>query len=102
MDEVESALRGFRRFMLVVCFGAAIIAVATGYHAAKDEMTGVATYYKSTGKGSRGETVTREGAPAKFRDAINTLGTTSMIGLVVSVASFAVYWKLDERTPNCP
>ncbi len=80
--------------MVAVCIVATIVAISTGYFAAKSEMTGVATYHYPGGKTSKSETVTRESAPSKFHDATNTLWEISMFGVAGAVASFLVYKKI--------
>jgi hypothetical protein len=79
----------FRRFALAVYIVATIIVAVAGYFALRNEMTGIATYHRGI-KGSKSETVTRENAPAKFRDATNEKWELSIISLVVAVGSFVI------------
>src|SRR5204863_9776749 len=59
---------------LIVAAGAAIAAVCFTWHAASNEFTGKATYYElATRNKIRGEAVTRQTSPTKFRAATNWL-----------------------------
>jgi hypothetical protein len=67
------------------------------YLAASNEITGAATYHRDfMAKGDKGELVSRESAPAKFRAATNAWWGGGALCLGVTVISFTIYRKLDE------
>lgn len=88
-----------RRRAIFVAIGALIIGGILAYNAASNEVTGEATYGYGFGRGGawrRNEKVTREDSPAKFREATNLWWGLSGFCLIVSVASFWFYRKIDE------
>ena len=85
---------------ILVAIGALIFGGILAYHALSNEVTGMATYRTYGGRIGRGtvrsEKVTREDSPLKFREATNFIWGLSGFCLVVSVASFWFYRKIDE------
>lgn len=80
--------------------GAIVAAICSGlvaYHALSCEKTGHATLHHW---GSRGagwnEPVTREGAPAKFREATNNTWALSLLLLMASGGLFVFHRKLES------
>lgn len=94
MDTVEFELLGFKRFLVATCILAIFVALSAGYFAIESEATGIATYHYGAGKTSKHETVTRESAPSKFREATDRNWEISAIGLVVGVVGFVLYRKI--------
>jgi hypothetical protein len=83
------------RKALFVAVAAIIYSGALAYHAAIHEITGTATYYHNIlSKGDRGEPVSRETSPAKFRKATNLLWGGSGLFLGITVLSLAYYRRL--------
>ncbi len=85
-----------RRIALFVSIGALILAGNRLYTAASSEITGTATYSIGIGRGQRGEHVTREQSPRKFRVATNLNWGWGAMALAASVGSFLFYRKLDD------
>jgi len=82
---------------LFAAIGATICCGVLIYFAASNEITGTATYHRGfLAKGDKGEAVTREASPAKFRAATNWLWGGSALCFGVAVGGFALYRKLDE------
>ena len=65
------------------------------YHAARNEITGTATYHASFGKHSTAEAVTRDSSPAKFRVATNLLWGAGIVCLGVAAVTFTCYRKCE-------
>lgn len=76
--------------------GAIILTVVLGYHAASNEINGTATYHHGFGRHTRSEPVTRESAPAKFREATNLLWAGSIFSIVGAAAAFYLARKLHD------
>jgi hypothetical protein len=83
---------------IAVSIGALICGGAFAYHAASNEITGQATYQP----GIRGKlvTVTRQDAPAKFRQVTNLSWGLSVLCLAASAAGFVASRKLDSDAPS--
>ena len=88
--------RSVRRVALFVCVGALILAGYQFYHAISSEISGTATYHIGIGRTHRGERVTRDDSPKKFRVATNLNWGWSVFFVLVSVGSFVFYRKLDD------
>lgn len=79
-----------------VAIGALLLSGLLGYQAIRNEVTGTATYHQSFGRSGRSEEVTREAAPAKFREATNFLWAGCILGAVGGAIGFHFYRKLDD------
>ena len=79
---------------------AGIVALLLGLYGGYGIYTAVS--WEITGKGFytprhyKGEVVTREGSPLKFRQATNRVWTWSTVCLVVATINFTFYRKLNE------
>ncbi len=80
---------------LLLVIGALLFSGVLAYHAASNEFTGKAVYY-SMGRGTRGEPVTRESSPDKFRRATNVLWAMSGFGFMAAAACFTFHRKVNE------
>jgi hypothetical protein len=86
-----------RKLSLLIAIVAIVSCIFVGYFAARNEMTGTATYVRP-GRGSgRSEHVTREKAPAKFRQATNNLWAVSVFSLLIGIGGFVFYRQLGDR-----
>src|SRR6476620_2805906 len=86
-----------RKLSLFIAIVAILSCIVVGYFAARNEMTGTATYVRP-GRGSgRSEHVTRSEAPVKFRAATNNLWAISVFSLLIGIGGFAFYRKLGDR-----
>ena len=85
-----------RRIVLLVAIGALILAGNAIYSAASSEITGTATYHVGIGRQHRGERVTRNESPKKFRIATNLNWGWGAFFCLVSVGSFLFYRNLDD------
>jgi hypothetical protein len=84
------------RRALVVCAAAAICSALVAYHAFASEKTGRANYVHWRGRGGWSEPVTREGSPARFREAANNTWAVSLFLFMVSGGCFIFYRKLEN------
>ena|ERR1700761_1703634 len=85
------------RKALIITLAAIVYGGIIGYNAASNERTGTARYHHNYfSKSDRGEPVTREASPVKFRTATNALWVTSSVCLCVAVVSFVCYGKLRD------
>jgi hypothetical protein len=90
-----------RRLSLLIAVLGIAVCITVGYFAARNEVTGQATYVRP-GRGSgRSEHVTRAQAPAKFREATNNLWAVSVFSLILSVGGFVFYRQLGDRIETC-
>ena len=80
-----------RRFALLGGIAGLVLFFVVGYFAVRNEATDNAGI-----RYHRGEKVTREESPDKFRSATNLLWTWSGFWLIVSVAGFVFYRRLDD------
>jgi hypothetical protein len=86
-----------RKLSLLIAIVAIMSCLLTGYFAARNEITGTATYVRP-GRGSgRSEHVRRAEAPAKFRAATNDLWAMSVFSLLIGIGGFVFYRRLDGR-----
>jgi hypothetical protein len=86
-----------RKLSLFIAIVAIISCFIAGYFAARNEMTGTATFVRP-GRGSgRSEHVTRVEAPVKFRKATNELWAASVFSSLISIGGFVFYRKLGDR-----
>jgi hypothetical protein len=85
-----------RRVALFVCIGALVFGGNAIYSAVRNEITGTATYRVGIGRSHRGERVTRDQSPKKFRVATNENWGWGAFFCLVSVGSFLFYRKLDD------
>ena len=92
----DASPRRVRRIALLVAIGALILAGNRVYQAASSEVTGTAIYHIGLGRMHRGERVTRDKSPEKFRVATNLNWGWSVFFVLVSVGSFVFYRKLDD------
>jgi hypothetical protein len=82
---------------LIVSAGAAIVAACFAWHAGSNEFTGNATYYElATRNKIRGERVTHQTSPIKFRAATNGLWAASAVSVTIAIVSFLFYRKPNE------
>lgn len=85
------------RKALAVALAAAIYGGIFSYHAASNEIAGTATYHRNFfQKGERGEKVTRDASPVKFRKATNTLWGGAVACLCITFVSFVFYRNLRD------
>jgi len=84
------------KFLLAV-MGALFCSSLLAYHAASNEITGTATYHEFFHRRDKSEAVTRDGSPAKFRQATDLLWGASGLFLAGSLINFSIYRKRKHR-----
>jgi hypothetical protein len=86
--------------LLGVTIAAVIYSCAFAYFAASSEITGKAVYYHQLfSRGPRGEPVTRESSPVKFREATDYKWAASVACLGIGTAAFLSRRKSDNSRP---
>jgi hypothetical protein len=91
-DMSPEQIRKLSQFIAIV---AIISCILVGYFAARNEMTGTATYVRPGRGGHRSEHVTRADAPLKFRKATNELWAASVFSLLIGIGGFVFYRRLE-------
>ena len=91
----DASPKTIRRTAVLVAIASLMVSVFLAYRGLGNELSGKAFY--NTGARGRGEIVTREEAPAKFRQATNLLWASSIFSLTVSVISIMFYRKIDDN-----
>jgi len=84
----EWSTRALLTAIAAIVWGGYLAWQATSY-----EITGKAVYWHLVGRVMRGEPVTREDSPAKFRIATNTKWALSIVCSGVSIYMFMIYRK---------
>lgn len=85
------------RKSLAIAVAATIYGGIFVYHAASNELSGTATYHRNFfQKGDRGEKVTRDTSPVKFRTATSTLWGGAAACLCITCVSFLSYRSLRD------
>lgn len=80
---------------MLVTICSALLGGVLIYKATHNEITGSATYYTGR-KSDKGEPVTRENSPDKFRRATNVYWATGSLCLLVSALGFMFFRRLDD------
>src|SRR6267142_1825310 len=91
----DASPKTIRRTAVLVAIASLMVSLFLAYRGLGNELSGKAFY--STGARGRGEIVTREEAPAKFRQATNLLWASSIFSLTMSVISIIFYRKIDDN-----
>lgn len=99
LNAFNTSPRFVRRVALLVTIGAAVLGGVLIYKAASNEIAGAATYYNGR-KSDRGEAVTRESSPAKFRSATNAFWVAGSLCLVASAIGCLFFRKLDDNVAD--
>ena len=79
---------------LIIAIGAIICSSVLAYHAASNEITGQAVYYRGWRSGQ--EPVTREECPAKFREATNLKWALSIFCAGIGTITFMFRRRLED------
>jgi hypothetical protein len=86
--------------LLGVTIAAIIYSGAFAYFAASSEISGKAVYYHQLfSRGPRGEPVTRESSPVKFREATDYKWAASVVCLGIGAVAFLSRRKSDNTAP---
>lgn len=95
MNPINTAPQFVRRVALLVAVGAVPLGAGLVCKAVHNEVSGTAIFYTGW-KRDKGEPVTREAAPEKFRRATNLFWATGTLCLGVSALGWMFFRKLDD------